>query len=214
MAEGVRPGEVVATYRTLPARVLGWGMVAAAAALAALTVVDIARGQRSGLLGSAALILGLAVVAWVLFLRPRVELRRDGILLVNIVTDTTVPFAAVSEITHQWALEVHDGEGRRHSAWAVPVKRERVRREAVEDYAETTRVRGSAGTTAQGVADEVQRTLQRWRLDGGELSPDHSPDRGRPRPAGPGAAARRELAWPAVSALVAAAVLGLLAIVV
>ncbi|WP_130013111.1 hypothetical protein [Serinicoccus sediminis] len=162
-------GAVVGTYRALPARVLGWAMVACAAVLAGLTVWDLLSGHRDGALGAVALVVGVAAAAWVLFLRPRAVLHEDGVLLVNLVRDTAVPFAAVDEITHQWALELHDTEGRRHSAWAVPAKRERARPTRLDDYADTTRRRGDGGTTAQTVADEAQRALQRWRLDGGQL---------------------------------------------
>ncbi|WP_022920380.1 hypothetical protein [Ornithinimicrobium pekingense] len=163
-------GERVRVYRTVPARVIGWTMVAGAAVLTALTAVDLASGAGGGLAWPVALVVAVAAAAWALFLRPHVELRTDGVVLANIVTDTTVPFAAVEEVTDRWALEVHDVEGRRFSSWAVPVRREWARRTRIDDFAETTRRRGSGGITAQGVADEVQRALQRWRLDGGQLT--------------------------------------------
>ncbi|GAA4882902.1 hypothetical protein [Serinicoccus chungangensis] len=168
-ADATLHGEVLGTYRALPARVLGWVMVGCAGVLAGLTVWDLLSGHRDGALGAVALVVGVAVAAWVLFLRPRAVLHEDGVLLVNVVQDTAVPFAAVDEITHQWALELHDTDGRRHSAWAVPAKRERTRPTRLDDYAGTTRRRGDGGTTAQTVADEAQRALQRWRLDGGQL---------------------------------------------
>lgn len=194
-------GELIGSYRTTPAIVLGWVMVAGAALLTSLTVVDVLAGRADDLLTPVALICGIAALAWVLFLRPRVRVHSDGVVLHNVVSDTTVPFAAVEEITHQWALELHDTEGRRHSAWAVPVKRERVRRTGVDDFAETTtRRRGDAGRTAQGVADIVQRTLQRWRLDGGQLSGTGD----LARPGGPGPAptqVHRAVAWAPVAGL-------------
>lgn len=161
-------GDRVRVYRTVPARVIGWVMVAGAAVLSGLTVVDLASGTGGGLAWPVALVVAVAAAAWALFLRPHVELRTDGVVLANIVTDTTVPFAVVDEVTDRWALEL-DVDGRRYSSWAVPVRREWRTRTAVDDFAETTRRRGSGGMSAQGVADEVQRALQRWRLDGGEL---------------------------------------------
>ena len=195
-------GEVVADYRTLPARIIGWSMVAGSVVLATLTVLDVSMGRDEGLLFPVALVCGIAAVSWALFLRPRVRLRTDGVELVNVVTDTVVPFGAVEEVTHRWALELHDTQGRRHSAWAVPVRRERTRRAALDDFAETTRRRGSVGTTAQGVADEVQRALQRWRLDGGQLE-----DR-----AVAATRAVQSVAWPAVTVLSVAVVLSVLAV--
>lgn len=198
----VLTGELIGVYRTLPARVIGWAMVAGAAVLATLTVLDVAAGREGGLLFPVALITGIAAASWALFLRPHVRLHSDGVVLANVVSDTTVPFAAVEEVTHQWALELHDTQGRRHSAWAVPVKRDRVRRRVVDDFAETTtRRRGSAGVTAQGVADEVQRALQRWRLDGGQIEGRAASDR-----------AAQTLSWPAVLVIGLAVVLAVLAV--
>ena len=213
---GSLTGPPLRVYRTLPARLMGWVLLAGAGVLAALTVVDVVAGHRAGLLPPAALVVGLGALGWVLFLRPSVRLHEDGVVLGNLVTDTTVPFAAVEEVTHQWALELVDREGRRHSAWAVPVKRERVRRQNVDDFAETTaRRRGDAGTTAQGVADEVQRALQRWRLDGGELDPGARGEHAA-TPAGeatdpPGRPVQRP-AWGAVVVLAVAVALVVLAL--
>lgn len=193
-------GDLVRVYRTMPARVVGWSMMALAGVFAALTVADLATGAHRGLAWPAAVVVAVAGLAWVLFLRPHVQLRTEGIVLADIVTDTRVPFAAVEEVTDRWALELHDVQGRRHSSWAVPARREWVRRRAVDDFAETTRHRGSAGVTAQGVSDEVHRALQRWRLDGGE---GRSVDPVR-------AVVTREPAW---SAIVVLAVAGLLILV-
>jgi hypothetical protein len=187
-------GAPLRVYRTLPARVMGWGMVAAAVVLATLTVVDVAGGHRSSLLAPVALVVGVAAGAWVLFLRPRVTLYADGVRLTNLVTSSTVPFGAVEEVSHRWALELHDVGGRTHAAWAVPVRRDMVRRRAIDDFAETTLHRGREGVTAQSVADEVLRAMQRWRLDGGEHVDAPSE-------------AVRSVSWPAVGVLAVAAVL-------
>ncbi|MGC5584198.1 hypothetical protein [Ornithinimicrobium sp. W1665] len=215
-------GPLVRVYRTLPARLMGWALVAGAGVLAVLTLVDVVSGHRTGLLPPTALVVGVAALGWVLFLRPSVRLHEDGVVLGNVLTDTVVPFAAVEEVTHQWSLELHDLQGRRHGSWAVPVKRERVRRRSVDDFAETTvRGRGDAGTTAQGVADEVQRALQRWRLDGGELgvaARDRQDLAGPGRAAAPGSSAAtsprvaQRPAWGAVAVLTLAVALVVLAV--
>ena len=197
-------GELLGTYRTLPATVLGWVMVAGAALLAGLTLWDVAQGRDEGLIYPAAFIVAIASLAWALFLRPHVRMHEDGVVLANILSDTTVPFAAVEDITHQWALELHDAEGHKHSSWAIPVKRDRARRGKVDDFAETTSARrGSAGRSAQGVADEAQRALQRWRLDGGQLT---GPARSVPTQA------ERRLAPVPVAVLALAALLALVAV--
>lgn len=197
----VLTGEVIGVYRTLPARLLGWVMIAGAAVLAVLTLLDVSRGRAGDLLFPAALIAGIAAGSWVLFLRPNVRLHTDGVRMANIVSDTVVPFAAVDEVSHRWALELRDTRGRRHSSWAVPVKREWTRRRPVDDFAETTRRRGSAGVTAQGVADEVHRALQRFRLEGGQLPASAQ-----------GSRAVQTVSWPAVAVLALALTLAVLAL--
>jgi hypothetical protein len=197
-------GERVRVYRTVPARVIGWTMVGGAAVLTVLTVLDMVSGAHRGLAWPSALVTAVAAAAWALFLRPHVELRTDGVVLANIVTDTTVPFAAVEKVTDRWAVELHDTQGRRYSSWAVPVRREWVRRTRIDDFAETTRRRGSGGVTAQGVVDEVQRALQRWRLDGGELAA--SAARGGP------AQVTQRVSWSSAAVLALAA--GLLVVAV
>lgn len=194
-------GDRVRVYRTVPARVLGWTMVAGAGVLTVLTVLDLVTGTHRGLAWPVALVVAVAAAAWALFLRPHVELRTDGVVLANIVTDTSVPFAVVEEVTDRWALELRTGDGRRYSSWAVPVRREWVRRTRIDDFAETTRRRGSAGVTAQGVADEVHRALQRWRLDGGEL-----PEAGRAP-----AVVTQRVSWSSAAVLALAAGLLVLA---
>ena len=192
-------GTPLRVFRTLPARVLGWVLVAAAAVLAGLTVWDVVTDRAAGLLGPVALVVGLATAGWVVFLRPSAVLYDDGVRLRNVVTDAVLPFGAVREVTHQWALELTDEEGTRHAAWAVPVRRELVRRRAIDDFAETTRRRGYEGVTAQGAADEVQRALQRWRLDGGE------------HPGAP-TVATRTFAWAPVVLVVLTVALGVAAL--
>lgn len=153
-------------YRTLPARIVGWALVGAVLVGGLLTVQAEVELGRSVLLPLAVCATVLSVV-WVVLLRPLVELHTDKVVLRNLVRDVEVPFAALAEVGHQWALELTDTAGRRHSAWAVPKQREYSARRRSDDFAETTaRRRGRPGTTALVVADDVQRVWQRWRLGG------------------------------------------------
>lgn len=154
------------TYRTLPARILGWGILATAGVMALLTLTDVLTGRTdaAGALPPVALVAGLVAISWVLFLRPKVEIHDDRVELVNVVTDTTVPLTAIEKVTHQWSLELHDRAGRRHSAWAVPVRREVVRPKNIDRFADATNPRGGERMTAQGAADEVWRAMTRYGL--------------------------------------------------
>ena len=110
------------------------------------------------------------VIAWIFLLRPSVELRSESVTQRNILRDTTVPFPRLQEVTHQWALELVDTAGRKHSSWAIPKQREFSVRRGFDDFAETTaRKKAKPGTTAQSVAGDVLREHQRWLLKGGTL---------------------------------------------
>ncbi|MCE0486430.1 hypothetical protein [Ornithinimicrobium sediminis] len=188
----------IAVYRTLPARIIGWGMALGVIGIGFVVVRTEAQLGRP-VLPPVAIALTILAVVWVVLLRPHVELRRDGVTHRNLLTDTDVPFSRLQEVGHQWALELTDTAGRRHSAWAVPKQREFSARRRFDDFAETTsRRRGRPGTTAIVVADDVQREWQRWRLEGGVVEPD--------------APARRQWAWSALGPLGGAAVLLLLAL--
>lgn len=163
---------MLGVYRTLPSRIVGWAMVGGALVFGFTLVRAEDQLGRSVLL-PVAVVLTLVSVVWAVLLRPRVELRADGVTHHNVVTDTEVPFSRLTEVGHQWALELTDTSGRRHSSWAVPKQREFSARRRFDEFGETTsRRRARPGTTAIVVADDVQRAWQRWKHDGGQVEPD------------------------------------------
>lgn len=178
------PPTTVAVYRTLPARLVGWGMVLGVLGIGFVVVrTEVLLGRP--VLLPVAIVLCLLSLVWVVLLRPDVELRTDGVLHRNLVTDTEVPFSRLQDVGHQWALELTDTSGHKHSSWAVPKQREFSARRRFDDFAETTaRKRARPGTTAIAVADDVHREWQRWKLAGGRVEPD--------------APALRRWAWPAL----------------
>lgn len=60
-----------------------------------------------------------AVVAWMVFLRPQIEVTQDGVTLVNPVRTVRVPWAALVHVTTQYALTLHTPHAK-YSAWAAP----------------------------------------------------------------------------------------------
>lgn len=180
-------------FRTLPARVFGWSLVVATVVLAVLLV----RGEQErelDILTPIAVTGFVVAVVWVGLLRPCVVLRDDGVVLRNLLTDTTVPFSRLQDVGREWALELVDGTGRKHSAWAVPVRRDFRPRGNVDRYAEaTTRGKAREAVHADVVAGHVEHRWQRWKLEGGVFEPD--------RPA------VKEWAWGALAPLLGAAVL-------
>lgn len=160
------------TYRTLPARITGWGLLVVAVVVAGLLVRSARAADGDYLVPVATLGLALALV-WVVLLRPCVELSGDGVVLRNLVTDVEVPFARLREVDDNWALELIDATGRKHSSWAVPTRRDFRPRTLGEDFAEsTTRARSREGVHAKAVAGEVEHRWQRWRLEGGVAETD------------------------------------------
>lgn len=163
-------GKMVGVYRTLPARVLGWSMMAVVGAVGFVIIRSEYLLGRSVLVPLAATLFVIAII-WILLLRPVVELRSESVVSRNILRDTVIPFGALAEVSYQWSLEVTDTAGRTWSSWAVPKQREFSARRSFDDFGETTRRKSRPGTTAQVVANDVEREHQRWLLDGGALSP-------------------------------------------
>lgn len=145
----------------------------AAVGVVGYTVVSSELSLGRGVLFPVSAVCFVAVLIWILLLRPSVELRSESVTQRNILKDTTVPFSRLSDITYEWSLELTDTAGRRHSSWAVPKQREFSARRAFDNFSETTaRRKARPGTTAQTVAGDVQREYQRWLLDGGALAAD------------------------------------------
>ena len=160
------------TFRTQPALISGVLLIVATLALS----IFIVRGEgESGraMLTTAAIFAGVVSLIWLVLLRPSVRIDPDGVEIRNLVTDVTVPFAALEAVGHRWSLELVDVHGKTHSSWAIPVKR-RLRPTTVGDsFADATSLRRGSreGTHAELVAGLVEQAQQRWRLDGGRTDP-------------------------------------------
>jgi len=159
--------EQTQTYRTMPARVVGWVILIALAALAVLI------GRTEASLGNSpltptGLMSVVAAIVWVALLRPCVRISEDRIEMRNLVTDVVIPFSRIKAVRHVWALEVIDNLDAKHSSWAIPVRRDMRRRWNVDSYAEaTTRGKAAEGNNAEELVGRVEQAVQRWRLEGG-----------------------------------------------
>ena len=164
----VEGGTLLAIYRTVPARVIGWGMIFAVGAVGVIVIRgELALGRD--VFFPVASLLFVMVIAWIFLLRPNVELRSESVTQRNILRDTVVPFSRLQDVTYQWSLELIDTGGRKHSSWAIPKQREFSMRRNVDSFAETTaRKKAKPGLTAQAVAGDVLREHQRWLLNGGK----------------------------------------------
>lgn len=159
------------TYRTLPARIVGWVILLTVAGLAVVMgTVESSLGNNP--LSPAGFLAVVAAIVWVVLLRPAVRIEPGRVALSNLLTDVTVPYERLGEVTHQWALELVDNAGTTHSSWAIPVRRELRPRRDIDSYAEsTTRGRAREGNNAEVIAGRVEREWQRWKLDGGVEEP-------------------------------------------
>lgn len=155
------------TFRTLPARVIGLGLVVVCVVMGVL----LTRGEQErdlSILTPIAVMGFVIAVVWVVLLRPCVRLSRTGIQLSNLVTDVDIPYEHVERVGNRWALEVVDTAGRTHSSWAVPARRDYGLRRPIDSYAEATQ-KGKARESvhAEHVRGRLEHAIQRWQMEGG-----------------------------------------------
>lgn len=183
------------TFTSTPSRVLGWILIAVAAA----NFVDLAiRGRdHASLVATAALLLGCGVV-YVLCLRPGIVAGDTAVDMRNPLRDVHVPWAALENVDVTDALRLH-AEGRKHRSWALQetsrtrakARMRRPRTDLPENVAEAV-----AGRTRTEYVAEQLREMATERASG--------------EPGGSAAT----WSWPSVAAVVVPAVLLVVAILV
>jgi hypothetical protein len=175
-------------FRSTLARVIAWIFVA----FAALNLIDVVvrgRGQ-SGRIAFAVLV-AIALVAYVLGLRPGVVADSRQVVLRNPLRDVSVPWSAVTAIDSTDALRIHSGSAVFRS-WSIAAGN-RARRRALGTPSAgggNAAVRGDmAGRThADFVVDQL---TQVWKSRRGDAA----------------GAPQISWSWPAIACLVAAGLL-------
>jgi|GEM_PF-864208 len=107
----------VVTYR--PKSNLVWGSVALF--LDALYLIQAIFYPVSGesLVGDLLLVAAIAVLVWCIWLRPKIVLHSQHLVVVNPLTTTQIDYQSISELNTQWALQiVHSGGQTR--VWVAP----------------------------------------------------------------------------------------------
>ncbi len=101
-----------------------------ALAIGFVTMVSCALLVVLGLFSSAGLSVGdvtwplsLALLAWALFVRPRVVIRKDAVLLQNLVRDVQIPWDRIDATQARWNLRVVTGGGATYGSWAISKQR-------------------------------------------------------------------------------------------
>jgi hypothetical protein len=118
--DGDNPDE---TFPASGGRLAGWLSIA----LAVMTVVlALVTGDGPSWAGLAFGVL-LAGIGWVVFLRPRVSIEDDHLVLRNMLSSVRVPVAAVEEVAVQQVLAVRVGD-KRYTSAAVGRSRRHIRR--------------------------------------------------------------------------------------
>jgi hypothetical protein len=181
-------------FRSSVARVVAWVFIG----FAALNLIDVVlrgRGQSGRI--AFALMVALALLAFVIGLRPAVVADARHVLLRNLVRDVSVPWGAVTAIDATDALRVHAG-GAAFRSWSI-ASGNRARRRALRGQA--PRAGGGAGPRDPAARAElasrthadfvVEQLTDVWRARRGEAS-------GSPQVS---------WAWPAVACLVVAVLL-------
>lgn len=100
----------------------GRGYAVASWAVAGVVLVAFAvDGGAPEVVAYGALPLLLAIIGWAAFWRPHVRVSRDGVRVVNVLSTTWVPWAAITGTRTRWGLELVTHH-RPVGAWAVPAR--------------------------------------------------------------------------------------------
>lgn len=90
--------------------------------VAGIAVVAFAtNGGMTEALAYGALPATLAVAAWVAFWRPQMRVQKDGVQVVNLLSTTWLPWAAITGTKTRWGLELVTTRGT-VGVWAMPAR--------------------------------------------------------------------------------------------
>lgn len=108
--------------RQTQALLLGFGTIV----LCALIVLLSLRSSAGIALAEVAWPGAVALCAWVLFVRPSVELTDEAVVLRNLVRDVQIPWSRIEATQARWNLRVITDGGAAYGSWAVSKQRPKV----------------------------------------------------------------------------------------
>lgn len=79
-----------------------------------------ARGAWDLVLHASGWFLSALVLCWALLIRPRVEVRADGLCIVNLIRTHLVPWADIADLRMRYQLVIERTGGRAIRAWGSP----------------------------------------------------------------------------------------------
>jgi hypothetical protein len=103
-------GPVVEKFASATGRWFGWAVVVFCAVIAVVIVIDDPGGGLRGYLALAA----VALVVWVVLIRPGASIRANGVLLQNMLRDSFVPSAKIERCGVLQTLQVATAERHFH----------------------------------------------------------------------------------------------------
>ncbi|MDF8263052.1 PH domain-containing protein [Luteipulveratus flavus] len=83
------------------------------------SLFDLSRGSVDVILWCTA----IALVVWVVLLRPSVQLTQGGLVLHNLVRDVRMPWPQVDIVESRWNLKIFTPQDQGYSAWAISSQR-------------------------------------------------------------------------------------------
>ncbi|GEM_PF-6294102 len=89
---------------------------------AILLIVSVVTSGLQGLESVVGLFVGAALLAWVFFLQPRLELNPAGVHIHNPFRSIDIPFAQVADVTPRWGLIINEKSGANRRVSAFPAK--------------------------------------------------------------------------------------------
>lgn len=196
------PSKPVERFKPTSGMFVGWaGLVCAAVAIVyCATSVHTVAGLRVAL---GALVFG--IVVWVTQLRPRATAYRHHLVLKNVLRDTSIPLAAIDEVSVRQTLRVFAGDQRHVCVGiGVPVREElRRKRKNRAQLLGTSRWGEFAEKAERAAPDQTGMSYQTFVVTRiGELVEQEKKEH---KVAEPGAV-RRRWAWPEIAALAVAGV--------
>lgn len=124
-----------ATERVVLRGRLGMWTTGLLGALALWMLVDAAvRGAWTLVVLASPWLLALVMLCWALLVRPCVEVRRDGLRVVNLLRTHQVPWAEIEHLSVRYQLMVERTDGRVLRAWGSPT----VERPRADDFDDPT----------------------------------------------------------------------------
>ncbi|WP_214468583.1 PH domain-containing protein [Microbacterium flavescens] len=163
------------TFRPRGGQIIAW--VAIGICALGLVFVAITDGVPSLIVWAWPIVL-VAWLAWILYIRPYVQISEGFIEIGNVFRTHRVPWGDVTDVDSRYALTIHTTGGRSIRAWAAPAPsarqamtthREEVARTPGEG--DTRRPSDAEGTASGDATALVRRTLEQYHRSGGDTTP-------------------------------------------